>query len=273
MPVSAIRREWRVSTGSDRALPRDGPNRRPASRTRALKRIDRWRVDRDRSQFRHRLHLLHARPQTSVSLPIPASTPAFRWKVALLGDHGVGKTSLLRRYVHDIFSDAYLATLGAKVMWKDVKLETFEPACRMVLWDIHGAPWLREQLLEAYLRGARGALLVYDVTRSRTLEHLEDYWIPALLRIAGPVPAVSLGILANKIDKSRYPEDEEVILTDLTREYPKLGLVTSAKTGQGVEESFKRLAEAMLEAVILEQGPHPRWVMREGSGVGDDVRE
>src|SRR6202522_3351372 len=88
-------------------------------------------------------------------------------KVSLLGGFGVGKTSLVRRYVQSIFSDAYLTTVGVKIEKKMVTVGAAEVA--LILWDIAGEEGVTG-IRTSYLRGAAGYLLVVDVTRGETLE-------------------------------------------------------------------------------------------------------
>ena len=88
-------------------------------------------------------------------------------KVCLLGGFGVGKTSLVRRYVQSIFSDTYLTTVGVKIEKKMVNVGAAEVA--LILWDIAGEDDITG-IRTSYLRGAAGYFLVVDVTRGETLE-------------------------------------------------------------------------------------------------------
>src|ERR1700690_1631558 len=88
-------------------------------------------------------------------------------KVCLLGGFGVGKTSLVRRYVQSIFSDAYLTTVGVKIEKKMVNVGAADVA--LILWDIAGEDDIKS-IRTSYLRGTAGYLLVVDVTRSETLD-------------------------------------------------------------------------------------------------------
>src|SRR5262245_66480054 len=88
-------------------------------------------------------------------------------KVCMVGAFGVGKTSLVRRYVQSIFSDAYLTTVGVKIEKKVVNVGA-EPVT-LILWDIAGEDDVAP-IRTSYLRGAAGYFLVVDVTRAETLE-------------------------------------------------------------------------------------------------------
>ncbi|MGH8605890.1 MAG: Rab family GTPase, partial [Gammaproteobacteria bacterium] len=88
-------------------------------------------------------------------------------KICMLGFFGVGKTSLVRRYVSSVYSDTYLTTVGVKIDKKTVTVR--EQTLNLLLWDIAGADDI-SALRTSYLRGAAGYLLVADGTRPETLE-------------------------------------------------------------------------------------------------------
>src|SRR3989454_12714444 len=100
-------------------------------------------------------------------------------KILLLGDASVGKTSLIRRFVVDKFSDDYITTIGTKVTKRDLRIESPSKATDMtfMIWDVLGQKGYRG-IQESSFQGAKGALLVYDVTRPETAESLHEYWIP-----------------------------------------------------------------------------------------------
>ena len=164
-------------------------------------------------------------------------------KVCFIGDAGVGKTSLIKRYVLDVFDDRYIATIGTKVTKKIVEVEEGgnQTKVMMLIWDIMGQKGFRELLREAYFFGAHGAIAVCDLTNRETLEELR-YWIKALTDVAGDVPIVFAG---NKADLQNEAVVRESDLGDLADKYEAEAFMTSAKTGQNVEEMFKSLGAAM----------------------------
>jgi len=163
-------------------------------------------------------------------------------KVCFIGDAGVGKTSLIKRFVLDVFDDRYIATIGTKVTKKIVDVDS-QAKVMMLVWDIMGQKGFRELLREAYFFGAHGAIAVCDLTNKETLEELR-YWIKALTDVAGDVPIVFAG---NKIDLENDRVIKEQDLQELALKYKGKAYLTSAKTGQNVEAVFKALAEAMSE--------------------------
>src|SRR5688572_29240428 len=119
-------------------------------------------------------------------------------KVVLLGDGGVGKTSLIRRFVVDQYSDDYITTVGTKVSKRS--LSVGHPAAEVEvvvqIWDVLGQKGY-SGVQETAMKGAQGVLLVYDVTDDGSRRNLEEYWLPAVWRLAGRVPMVLAG---NKVD-------------------------------------------------------------------------
>lgn len=156
----------------------------------------------------------------------------------MIGSFAVGKTSLVARFVHSRFSEKYLSTVGVKVDRKAV--EACGQAMNLVLWDIEGKEEF-SSLQNAYLRGASGYLLVADGTRADTLDRALDLQAG----VAGVIGDKPLVLLINKAD---LEDDWEIGRTPLARigdpDWP--WLLTSAKTGQGVEEAFRLLAGRML---------------------------
>jgi small GTP-binding protein len=161
-------------------------------------------------------------------------------KVCFIGDAGVGKTSLIKRFVLDVFDDRYIATIGTKVTKKIVDVQGPEGQAKvmMLVWDIMGQKGFRELLREAYFFGAHGAIAVCDLTNKETLEELR-YWIKALTDVAGDVPIVFCG---NKVDLENERVVKEQDVQELAAKYKAKAYVTSAKTGQNVEAAFRELA-------------------------------
>ncbi len=153
-------------------------------------------------------------------------------KIVMLGNPAVGKTSLVRKYVDNMFDDKYLSTIGAKPVNK--KLKIGDDTVVLMIWDLAGQTFA---LHPAYYSGAKGALLVCDMTRKETADSLEE-WKSTLFSKAGEVPVIVLG---NKSDLPNHefgPADLEAKGFDT--------LSTSAKTGDNVEKAFTTLAERII---------------------------
>jgi small GTP-binding protein len=158
-------------------------------------------------------------------------------KICLLGAFGVGKTSLVRRYVDTIFSDAYLTTVGVKIDKKVMTLGT-EPLA-LILWDIAGEDDMAAVRL-SYLRGAAGYLLVVDGTRPETLETAASIKSRVDAEV-GRIPFLALLNKADLVEDWALPPQRIETLQAAGWSFRR----TSAKTGDSVEASFQDLAELL----------------------------
>lgn len=162
-------------------------------------------------------------------------------KVCLLGAYGVGKTSLVARFVHSIFSEKYMTTVGVKIDKKTVALDS--GTVDMVIWDIYGEDDFQKVRM-SYLRGASGYLLVLDGTRLKSLDTALALQKTAEATV-GPLPFV---VVINKADLAEdWVFDDKVMETLTTRGWKVVK--TSAKTGADVNETFAELAQAMVARV------------------------
>jgi len=177
---------------------------------------------------------------------LPQGDDSRKLKICLIGDVGVGKTSLIRRYVLDVFDDKYIATIGTKVTKREVEVKNPESGAPnhvvLLIWDIMGQPSFREVLREAYFYGVEGALAVCDVTSKESLGELR-YWIKAMTATTGKVPIVFLGNKCDIREETRVPyQDLEVF----AKKHDSSAMLTSAKTGYNVEQAFATLVDMML---------------------------
>ena len=159
-------------------------------------------------------------------------------KISLLGDFAVGKTSTVARSVRNTFSDAYLTTVGVKVDTKTV-LHAEGHSLRLVLWDIAGANSL-DQMRANYIGGSQGLLLVADGTRADTVATALGLRDQANRLLGRVLPAV---LLLNKCDLAGEWDVPPERIRELALQLPVFS--TSARTGEGVEEAFLALANAM----------------------------
>lgn len=148
-------------------------------------------------------------------------------KIVLLGNESVGKTSLIKQYVHSIFSDEYLSTIGINISKKSVIVGDI--SYKLLIWDVAG-DLMNEKLYDAYLRGTHAFLLVFDSTREETYE--------AIMKerevLNSYFPEVSKLIIGNKMD---------LLEGDGPSFNADYNILTSAKTGHNVENAFLDLAK------------------------------
>lgn len=169
---------------------------------------------------------------------------AINKKVCIIGAFAAGKTSLVRRYVLDQFSPDYKATLGVNItkFSDEVDLPGGGSAqVNQILWDIEGGQD-GDALMETYLRGASGALVVGDVSRPDVLESMASH----ARRFAGLQPGRPMVFALNKLDLVADPAARPDPAA-LRRELDGLTLFTSAATGEAVRDLFRSLASRILE--------------------------
>ncbi len=169
----------------------------------------------------------------------------FVFKTVLCGEPGVGKSSLIVRYIHNRFSADMSMTLGINVYTKHLQ-HGVEGTNKITLslFDIGGQERFKH-VREIFLKGARGAALVYDVTRPNTLEKLNEWWDQ--LKSAVSEQIVMTVLVGNKVDLVAY---EAVSEAEGERFAKKIGAIqhirTSAKTSENVNSMFMHLADAII---------------------------
>lgn len=161
-----------------------------------------------------------------------AKQKVVRAKLVMVGAPGVGKTSLVRRFVHSTFSDQYRSTLGVKIDRKVVVVQ--EALVTMLLWDMHGeAEGL--DVPSNYLRGSAAAVAVFDATRPETVSVAADL----LDRVVALSPGAYPVVMANKSDLEpdwAHVNQAAAAINSATT------FQTSAKTGDQVEAAFTDVA-------------------------------
>ena len=162
-------------------------------------------------------------------------------KILTAGEGGVGKTTLLHRYVEGRFSAQTKMTIGVEFFLKETVID--EKQCTLQLWDFGGQERFRF-LLESYVLGAMGALLLFDLTRMMTLENLEQGL--KIVRKGNPdLPVLFLGTKLDLADEIQV--DDDYAMTFL-KEYNLIDfLKISSKTGENVGQAFEMLTRKILE--------------------------
>jgi len=183
----------------------------------------------------------------------PEPTESAKLKICLAGDEGVGKTSLVRRFVLSEFDERYLRTVGVVVYKRVVFLGPIRGktyAANLTVWDVLGGAGFAGRYGDAYLTNAAGILAVCDLTRPETLQGLAA-WFDRAKAAVGNVPAI---ILANKVDMTDHVRIKEDDMVEFRKRFDFPYMETSAKTGQNVGTAFARLAEAALRAGLPAEG-------------------
>ncbi|WKN33697.1 GTP-binding protein [Porifericola rhodea] len=156
-------------------------------------------------------------------------------KVILLGRYGVGKSSLVRQFVYHKFSEQYMTTIGVSIEKKVVQLG--ENELSMIIWDIAGES-SHAKVPDAYKLGAEGVIYVFDMSRPATYQHLQEE-LDSLQKLLVNVPILLVG---NKKDLLSEKEQNEILKSLPLSPYA----LSSAKTGENVEDIFLALAQKLL---------------------------
>ncbi|KAF1321076.1 Rab18 family gtpase, partial [Globisporangium splendens] len=175
------------------------------------------------------------------------------FKLLLIGDAGVGKSSMLLRFTDDTFDDNLQSTIG--VDFKVKMMQVDGKRIKMTIWDTAGQERFRT-LTSSYYRGAQGIVLVYDVARRDTFENL-DLWLQEVevYSPAGGKDVVKL-LVGNKIDKERVVSRREA--EDWARSKGMLFVESSAKTKIGIQQVFNEVVQKILENPALLGTTRPR---------------
>jgi len=167
-------------------------------------------------------------------------------KVVLLGEAGVGKTSIISRYVTDTFSEVLMSTTGASFADKKLDLDD-EHKIKFQIWDTAGQERYRS-LAKLFYQNAAVAILVYDITRRESFEKLKNFWVKEIKENAPK--DIILAVVGNKSDNYEF---EVVSLKEgkqLAEEINAIFKSTSAMLSHGIDDLFKLIAQKFIDPEI-----------------------
>jgi len=167
-------------------------------------------------------------------------------KICLLGDIAVGKTSLVRRSVRNKFNENYHPTIGSMTYRKNITIKRpdlhSDFNLELTIWDITGQISFKKLLHPHYLRGAKGAILMCDLTKRETLDNLHE-WLDSVSSVCKKVPSV---FIANKSDCTDNFEFSASEIESTASEFNSPFLTTSAKSGDNIENVFRILGNEII---------------------------
>ncbi len=178
------------------------------------------------------------------------NTYDYLFKVSVLGDGGVGKTTYIRRYIEGKFIENLLMTIGVNFYSKIVNTNNGQGInpCKIITWDVGGQARFRT-LHKSYLQGTNGAMILFDLARINTLTDSIDEWLSILKEVGSThVPIILVGTKYDLLDGDKdYFEYVNNSALEIKEKYNiDKYLITSSKTGYGIEEPFIYLTSKML---------------------------
>lgn len=167
-------------------------------------------------------------------------------KIIVAGAVGVGKTSLIRRYIHNTFSEEIMTTIGVDFMIKRVQYGYSE--VNLTLWDLAGGKKFRK-FLAGYLSGSHGALILADLSNHKSFIDLQN-WMALITKNSGQLSTMLIISKMDLVDQAKISEDE---IDQFVEEY-KIDKVLkcSAKTGNNVDNVFETIVQMIIDRIAKE---------------------
>ncbi len=170
----------------------------------------------------------------------------YAYKLILGGDGGVGKTSMVHRFVENDFQTDYKSTIGTSIMKKECEFDGLSSKVRLIIWDLAGQAQFK-RVRQTYLVNAEAGFLVYDITRRETFENISK-WIEEIL--PSGKGSIKIVLVGNKSDLEDAREVSTLEGKQLAEEYGFSFIETSAKNGDCVNDAFKMLAFLLIKRFI-----------------------
>jgi Ras-related protein Rab-1A len=185
-----------------------------------------------------------------------ANTPNVLFKLLLIGDSGVGKSSLLHRFADDIYTDSYISTIGV-----DFKIKTMSVGDKMVklqIWDTAGQERFRN-ITSSYYRGAQGIIVVYDITDVDSFNNVKQ-WLSEIDRYASE--NVDKLLVGNKSDLEPARQVTKAMAEEFAESLQVKCIETSAKESSNVDDAFRSMAFTIMSR--MEKVPAGKQVEAKG---------
>ena len=162
-------------------------------------------------------------------------------KFLVLGDGGVGKTTLLHRYVNGKFLNTATMTIGVEFLSKQIQMNGI--ICQLILWDISGQDRFRF-MIDKYMRGASGALLLFDTTNMTSFVNIGK-WVNLVRKYYQNLPIL---LIAAKCDLDEFSIVGDIYAKKTKERFSMVDFIkTSSKSGMNVELAFETLANYIVQ--------------------------
>ena len=165
------------------------------------------------------------------------------FKIILIGSSGVGKSSILQRYIQKTFNDSYASTIGVDFFMKSINIG--EKTIKLQLWDTAGTEKFRS-ITTGYYRGADAAFVVFDLSSKTSFKSVSE-WIENYYKYKNPDSEKNVVLIGNKVDLVDKREVTQEEAENYVKDNNIFYFETSAKEGKNIEECFNFMAEKLLE--------------------------
>ena len=169
--------------------------------------------------------------------------PSYVYKIVVVGDWGVGKTTSITKFVKDIFKADYVPTLGVHITKKSIYLNGDN--VDLMIWDLAGQDRF-SMVRQRFYDETDGIFIVYDTTRRSSLENVKN-WYNEVQKYTKAIPILLVGNKIDLIDKREVDDDDVIKLLEENSITINLKFETSAKTGENVEEAFHALVKHLIK--------------------------
>ena len=176
---------------------------------------------------------------------LPTLKGEFSNKVILTGDHSVGKTSLIRRFVENEFKSDYISTLGVQISKKTVSLSE-KTKMNFIIWDIGGQILQMAPYRAKFYDGANAAFIVLDRTRAGNLSSIEKWYDDIQKSVKRNIPIIIVGNKSDLLEEIVISEEE---IKESAKKYDFHYIMTSALTGENVNDAFLYIAYRVVETL------------------------
>ncbi len=163
----------------------------------------------------------------------------YKLKLIVIGDSGVGKTNIIRRYISNTFSDDSKATVGVEFFTKPFRVNN--DIVKLEIWDTAGQERYKS-ITSAYYKGSRGALLVYDITRPSTFEDVENWMTEIKEKVRG---SLKIMIIGNKLDLTNERKVDTETALDKAKSLNVPLMETSAFNSTNIQKAFESILREM----------------------------
>ncbi|MHA2008966.1 MAG: Rab family GTPase [Promethearchaeota archaeon] len=200
--------------------------------------IPKIRRDTEVEKLKHKMDYYQHKPHS----------PDYVYKLSLIGDGGVGKTSMAQRYVHGIFKADYKATIGTFISKRECMFNELDTSVKFMIWDLAGQNQF-QRLWPDYLTDSRAGVIMFDITNKESFNNVRK-WYDIINKVA--LPKIILILVGNKSD---LEEDREITTQDgmdLAKELGIYYMETSAKTNENIEEVFEWIALQIINTNLEE---------------------